>query len=180
MLGYYSKSLNSAQRNYCTTKKELLAIVATLNHWDVYLSCLFCEPFILRTDHAALTWLKTMVCLDKAMLRWCDAVNKYDFIIQHRAKHQNADALSRMRLTKCGWIDCPDCSNGITKPFADEDESVLTRHDEELIVRPPTPAADDKAHSGVLLARTKDVQASTAPPRRNSRLAVAGKASNCT
>ena len=39
VLGYYSKSLNSAQRNYCTTKKELLAIVATLNHWDVYLSC---------------------------------------------------------------------------------------------------------------------------------------------
>ena len=29
VLGYYSKSLNSAQRNYCTTKKELLAIVAT-------------------------------------------------------------------------------------------------------------------------------------------------------
>ena len=37
VLGYYGKSLNSAQRNYCTTKKELLAIVATLNHWDVYL-----------------------------------------------------------------------------------------------------------------------------------------------
>ena len=28
VLGYYSKSLNSAQHNYCTTKKELLAIVA--------------------------------------------------------------------------------------------------------------------------------------------------------
>ena len=112
------------------------------------------------------------------MLRWCDAVNKYDFIIQHRsgAKHQNADALSRMRLTTCGWTDCPDCSSGIAMPFVDEDESVLTRHDEELIVRPPPPAADEKAHSGVLLARTKDVQASTAPPRRSSRLAVAGKA----
>ena len=61
-------------------------------------------------------------------------------------------------------------------PFADEDESVLTRHDEELIVRPPAKAADEKAHSGVLLARTKDVQASTEPPRRSSRLAVAGKA----
>ena len=58
--------------------------------------------------------------------------------------------------------------------FADEDDSVLTRHDEELIVRPPAKAADEKAHSGVLLARTKDVQASTAPPRRSSRLAVAG------
>ena len=61
-------------------------------------------------------------------------------------------------------------------PFADEDERVLTRHDEELIIRPPTTVVEEKAHSGVLLARTKDVQASTAPPRRSSRLAVAGKA----
>ena len=103
VLGYYSKTLNSAQRNYCTTKKELLAIVAMFNQWDVYMSCVS-EPFVLRTDHAALTWLKTMRCRDKAMLRWCDAVNKYNFVIQHRSgvNHQNADAMSRMRLTKCG------------------------------------------------------------------------------
>ena len=37
VFGYYSKTLNSAQRNYCTTKKELLAIVAAFNQWDVYL-----------------------------------------------------------------------------------------------------------------------------------------------
>ena len=91
---------------------------------------------------------------------------KYDFSIQHRsgAKHQNADAQSRMRLTKCGWTECPDCMNGILLPFADEDESALTRHNEELIVGPPPEAADEKAHSGVLLARTKSVQASTDPP----------------
>ena len=50
VLSYYSKSLNSAQRNYSTTKKELLAIIAMFNHWDVYLSCMI-EPFSLRTDH---------------------------------------------------------------------------------------------------------------------------------
>ena len=54
VIGYYSKSLNSAQRNYCTIKKELLAIVATFNQWDVYLSCVS-EPFVLCTDHATLT-----------------------------------------------------------------------------------------------------------------------------
>ena len=75
VLGYYSKSLSSAQRNYCTNKKELLAIVATFDHWDVYLSYMS-EPFMLCTDHAALTWLKTMACRDKAMLHWCDAVNQ--------------------------------------------------------------------------------------------------------
>ena len=70
------------------------------------------------------------------MLRWCDAVNKHNFIIQHRSGvKQNADALSRMRLTKCDWVDCPDCKGGFA-PFADEDDSVLTRHDEELIITP--------------------------------------------
>ena len=83
VLGYYSKTLNSAQLNYCTTKKELLAIVATFNQRNVYLGCVS-EPFVLRMDHAALTWLKAMACRDKAMLRWCDAVNKYNFTIQHR------------------------------------------------------------------------------------------------
>ena len=92
VLCYYSKSLNSAQRNYCTTKKELLAIVATFNHWDVLLSCVS-EPFMLHTDHATLTWLRTMDCRDKAMVQRCDGVNKYNFTIQHwlGAKHQNAD-----------------------------------------------------------------------------------------
>ena len=49
VLGYYNKSLNSAQRNDCTTKKGL---IATLDHWDVYLSCVS-ELFVLCTDHQA-------------------------------------------------------------------------------------------------------------------------------
>ena len=81
--------------------KELQAIVAMFDHWDLYLSCVF-EPFVLHTNHAALTCLKTMACRDKAMLRWYDAVNKYNLTIQQRlgAKHQNTDAMSRLRLMK--------------------------------------------------------------------------------
>ena len=187
VLGYYSKALNSAQRNYCTTKKELLAIVATFNHWDVYLSCVS-EPFVLRTDHAALTWLRTMACRDKAMLRWCDAVNKYNFVIQHRSgvKHQNADALSRARLVRCGWDLCGDCKE-LTTPFADEDE-ILTRHNEELIIPRAVSAAPRQGSDGgrnaasspvevavVTRSRKKlapaESQANICPPRRSARVA---------
>ena len=60
VLGYYSKTLNSGiNRNYCTTNKE--AIVAAFNQWNVYLSCVS-EQFVLRMDHAALAWIKTMAC----------------------------------------------------------------------------------------------------------------------
>ena len=84
------------------------------------------------------------------MLQWCDAVNKYNFTIQHRsgAKHQNSDVLSRMRLMKCGWTECPDCKHGLPE-FADEDVSVLTQHNEELVIGPLPGAPNHKAHSGV-------------------------------
>ena len=49
VLGYYSKGLNNAQKNYCTTKKELLAIISTLDHWDTYLSCVSEPLFYVRT-----------------------------------------------------------------------------------------------------------------------------------
>ena len=77
-----------------------------------------------------------MACKDKAMLRWCDAVNKYNFTIQHRsvAKHQNTDAMSQLPLMKCGWTEWPDCKGGFTA-FTDMDESILTRHNEELIIK---------------------------------------------
>ena len=116
------------------TKKELLAIVATLVYWDVYLSCIS-EHLVLQTDHAALTWLKTMACRNKAMLRCCDAVNKYDFTIQQRsgAKHQNTNTMSWLRVVKCGWTKCLDCKEGFMA-FANKYESVLTRHNEELII----------------------------------------------
>jgi len=110
-----------------------------------------------------------MACRDKAMLRWCDALKKYNFIIQHCSdvKHQNADTLSRMRLTKCGWAECPDCKGGFT-PFAHEDGSILTKHDEELIIKPiPAPQKGDavkgqKAISKVMSLRTEKAQASVA------------------
>ena len=33
VIAYYSKSLNPAQQKYCTTRRELLAVVATLDHF---------------------------------------------------------------------------------------------------------------------------------------------------
>ena len=36
VIAYYSKSLNPAQQKYCTTRRELLAVVATLDHFKGY------------------------------------------------------------------------------------------------------------------------------------------------
>jgi hypothetical protein len=54
VIAYYSKRLNKAERNYCVTRRELLAIVRTVEHFHKYL---YGQTFHLRTDHSALTWL---------------------------------------------------------------------------------------------------------------------------
>ena len=52
---YGSRLLSSAERNYCVTRKELLAIVHFVKLYRQYL---LGRSFVLRTDHAALQWLQ--------------------------------------------------------------------------------------------------------------------------
>jgi len=51
VMAYYSKALAAAERNYCTTKKKLLAVVKAVKHFRPYL---YGRRFRLRTDHASL------------------------------------------------------------------------------------------------------------------------------
>ena len=52
---YASRTLSKPERNYCVTRKELLAVVTFLKHFRQYL---IGHHFIIRTDHRALTWLR--------------------------------------------------------------------------------------------------------------------------
>ena len=54
VISYWSKCLSKTERNYCTTRKELLAIVKAVEHFHHYL---YGRKSLLRTDHAFLAWL---------------------------------------------------------------------------------------------------------------------------
>ena len=54
MIYYASRTLDAAQANYTTTKKELLAIVFALEKFRSYLLGI---RIIVYTDHAALKYL---------------------------------------------------------------------------------------------------------------------------
>jgi len=56
VIGYASRALSDAEKNYCTTRKELLAVIFGLKQYRQFL--LARECFVIRTDHAALTQLK--------------------------------------------------------------------------------------------------------------------------
>jgi hypothetical protein len=107
---YGSHTLNSSQRHYCTTKLELLAVITFIKQYRHYL---YGRHFLLRTDHASLTWLVNFKEPEGMIARWITQLSTFDYTMQHRPgkKHGNADGLSRRHtLRTCKRLDCPDCS----------------------------------------------------------------------
>ena len=94
-ISFASKALNSKQKQYCTTRKELLAVVAFTQHYEHYL---LGRPFLIRTDHASLAWLMRFKKIGGQLCRWLEYLSRFAYTIQHHSgdKHSNADGLSRV------------------------------------------------------------------------------------
>ena len=90
-IGYASLSFTKPERRYSTTRKELLAIVAFIQHFRHFL---YGKSFIIRTDHNALKSFKEP---QGQVAHWIELLAEFNFVVQHRpgTKHGNADALSR-------------------------------------------------------------------------------------
>jgi len=99
VVAYASRYLDARERNYCVTRKELLAVVHFIKYFKQYL---LGRSFRVRTDHAALTWLRRTPEPVGQQARWLEQMEEYDFIVEHRSgsKHANADALSRRPCKK--------------------------------------------------------------------------------
>ena len=105
VVAFYSRSLSKTERNYCVTRRELLAAVESIRQFQKYL---YGQPFLLRTDHASLRWLLNFKNPEGQMARWIEKLQNYEFQIEHRKGqlHSNADALSRRPCQ----LYCKHCS----------------------------------------------------------------------
>ena len=94
VIAYASRTLSRPERNYDVTRRELLAIVNGLKTFKQYL---LGRHFVVRTDHAALQWLRKTPEPMGQQARWLTFIEQFHFEIQHRigTKHGNADSLSR-------------------------------------------------------------------------------------
>lgn len=103
-VAFYSKALSAAQKNYCVTRKELLAVVDSIKHFHPYL---YGQKFTIRTDHAALKWLLHFRYPEGQVARWLEILQGYNFSIEHQsgALHTNADAMSRRPCNNCKHCD---------------------------------------------------------------------------
>ena len=99
VIAYASRTLGKPEQKYETTRKELLAIVTGLKQFRQYL---LGRHFVIRTDHAALTWLRRTAEPMPQLARWLTFIEQFDYEIEHRpgTKHGNADGLSRSH-TQC-------------------------------------------------------------------------------
>ena len=93
---YASQLFDRHQQNYSVTRKELLAMVTFVKKFRQYL---LGRPFTVRTDHAALQWLRRTPEPIGQQARWLEILEEFNFDVEHRpgTKHGNADALSRIR-----------------------------------------------------------------------------------
>ncbi len=103
MLSYASRTLASAEHNYCVTRREMLALIWFLKHFKPYL---YGRRILIRTDHASLQWLVNFKEPENQVARWLEILQRYDYKIIHwpGKRHGNADGLSRQRCHQCGRL----------------------------------------------------------------------------
>ena len=99
-IAFESRKMNSAEGNYLTYERELLAIIHALQTWRHYLKG---SKFRIIIDHHSLKYFMTQPNVSKRQARSLDFLAEFDYEIVHKPEKSNvvADALSRMHTVDC-------------------------------------------------------------------------------
>jgi hypothetical protein len=93
-IAYESRKPNSADQNYATTEREMLAVVHALRVWHCYPEGVYFE---VETDHKCNTFFQSQPNLSRRQARWSEFLQRFGkFKWDYCPGEQNvADALSR-------------------------------------------------------------------------------------
>ena len=145
-IAFFSRTLNSSERNHHSVEKEAYAIVEAIRKWKHYL---LGSPFTVITDQQSVSFMFGLLNHGKIkndkITRWRIELSPYAFDIMHRPGKDNlpADALSRLVYPHCSATTSLKalhdqlCHPGVTRmshfvrsrnlPFSVEDIKKMTR-----------------------------------------------------
>lgn len=95
-VAYLSKKLSPVQSRWATSQFELFALILAVDRWR---SFLVDKPFLVLTDHQALTYLRNpRLFTGRRLSRWQMLLSEFDFAIRYKAGTTMGlpDVLSRM------------------------------------------------------------------------------------
>ena len=132
VIAYASRTMSRAEKNYCVTDKELLALRYFVEYFRHHL---LGRQFTVRTDHQAIKWLFSLKNPKSRIQRWIEILSAYNFAIEYRPgpRHGNADGLSRCqnpRDCQCPEVDtleplkCGPCKKCIQRSLETSDDPV--------------------------------------------------------
>ena len=95
-IAFYSRTLHSAELNYDTHDKELLAIFEAFKQWRHYLEG-SAAPVDVVTDHKNLEYFATTKLLTRRQARWSEFLSQFNLVIRFRPGKlgEKPDALTR-------------------------------------------------------------------------------------
>uniref|UniRef100_A0A3B5B1E3 SCAN box domain-containing protein n=1 Tax=Stegastes partitus TaxID=144197 RepID=A0A3B5B1E3_9TELE len=92
---FFSRKFNSSHRHYSGIEREALALIWALQHFQVYVGGP--APLLVYADPNPLTFLRSISCPSRRLIRWSLFLQAYDLDFRHIKGKDNvmADALSR-------------------------------------------------------------------------------------
>ena len=98
VIAYSSRQLRPPEIKYATVEKEALAVVFAIKQFRHYL---LEKSFTVISDHRPLQWLENQKDASGRLGRWAIQLGALSYKIKYRPGkiHQNADCLSRLRIS---------------------------------------------------------------------------------
>lgn len=94
IMGFHSKALKGAEINWTVTEQEFYSVICCLRKFETYLRG---STVIIKTDHKALTFIKSWKLYNARVTRWVNYLENFQYEVQHIKGRDNivADVLSR-------------------------------------------------------------------------------------